>query len=85
MSRQVREEEALIHAFCGGGGQNPKARRAVWVRSISAKHREQGEFHNPLQELHLCDPDSHFTHLRMSKEHFDDLLTKGDMMYYYYI
>ena len=58
-----------------------KARREVWVRSFFAKRREQGEFHNLLQELRLCDPDSHFTYLRMLKERFDDLLMKVDIMY----
>ena len=48
--------------------------RREWVRSIFKRRRQQGEFHNLLQELRLVDPDSHFRYLRMSKETFDDLL-----------
>ena len=53
-----------------------KRRRRVWVREILAKRRQQGEFHNLLQELRLADPEYHFKYLRMSKEMFDVLLAK---------
>ena len=38
--------------------------------------RQQGEYHNLLQEMRVCDPESHFKYLRMSKERFDSLLSK---------
>ena len=44
------------------------------MRPIFGKRKEQGEFHNLLQEMRLCDPDSHFAYLRMSKERFDKLV-----------
>ena len=53
-----------------------KRGRRVWVRSIFARRRQQGEFHNLLQEMRLSDPDSHFMYMRMSKERFDMLLSK---------
>ena len=48
--------------------------RQLWVRAIFSQRRQQGEFHNLLQEMRLSDPDSHFRYLRMSKERFDSLL-----------
>ena len=44
------------------------------MREIFARRREQGEYHNLVQELRQCDPESHFRYLRMSKETFDSLL-----------
>ena len=41
--------------------------RRFWVRQIFTKRREQGEFHNLIQEMRLVDPESHFRYLRMSK------------------
>ena len=34
--------------------------RRFWVRQIFTKRREQGEFHNLIQEMRLVDPESHF-------------------------
>ena len=51
-------------------------RRRIWVREIFSQRREQGEYHNLLQEMCLVDPNSHFRYLRMSKTRFDDLLGK---------
>ena len=50
--------------------------RQEWVRPILQKWYQQGNYHNHLQEMRLCDPDSHFKYLRMSKETFDNLLQK---------
>ena len=50
--------------------------KKVWISSIFTKRRQQGEFHNLLQEMRLSDPESHFKYLRMSKEQFDFLLSK---------
>ena len=51
-----------------------RSRRSTWVRSIFRRRRQQGEYHNLLQEVRLSDPESHFRCLRMSKETFDKLL-----------
>ena len=51
-------------------------RRKMWVRPIFARRRQQGEYHNLLQELRLSDPESHFTYMRMTKETFNLLLGK---------
>ena len=48
----------------------------MWIHSIFAHRRQQGEYHNLLQEMRLSDPDSHFRYLRMSKERFDCLLAE---------
>ena len=53
-----------------------KARRSVWVRAIFRRRREQGEYHNLLQEMRLSDTESHFRYLRMSRQRFDSLLSK---------
>ena len=53
------------------------AQRRVWLRPIFRKRRQQGEFHNLLQDMRLCDPDSHFSYIRMS------VLTQVRMTYYY--
>ena len=52
-----------------------KVQRKMWVRHIFARRRQQGEYHNLLQELRVVDPESHFRYLRMSKERFDTLLS----------
>lgn len=52
-----------------------RRRRSVWVRPIFSKRRQQGEYHNLLQEMRFSDPQSHFCYLRMSKERFDCLLS----------
>ena len=57
-----------------------RKRRAMWVRPIFSRRRQQGEYYNLLQELRLSDPESHFKYLRMSKERFDCLLS---MVSYY--
>ena len=33
-----------------------KKKRRMWVRPIFTKRREQGEYHNLLQEMRLSDP-----------------------------
>ena len=48
--------------------------RREQVRSIFRRRRQQGDFHNLLQELHLADPESHFRYLHMSRKTFDNLL-----------
>ena len=53
-----------------------KKKRKMWVRPIFTKRRQQGEYHNLLQEMRLSDPESHFKYLRMSRFRFDSLLKK---------
>ena len=52
-----------------------KQRRDVWIRDIFTQRRQQGEFHNLVQEMCLSDSQSHFRYFRMSKERFNDLLS----------
>ena len=56
--------------------RHKKTLRSSWVRPIFTRRRQQGEYHNLLQEMRLSDPESHFRYLRMSKERFDSLLAK---------
>ena len=53
-----------------------KRKRRMWVQPIFVRRRQQGEYHQLLQELRLTDPELHFKYLRMSKERFDSLLEK---------
>ena len=53
-----------------------KLPKRFWVRPIFTKRRQQGEYHNLLQEMRLSDENSHFRYLRMSKERFDSLLSQ---------
>ena len=53
-----------------------RKRRKMWIRPIFMQRKQQGEYHNLLQEMRLSDPDSHFRYLRMSKERFDSLLVE---------
>ena len=53
-----------------------KRKRSMWVCPIFTRRRQQGAFHNLLQEMHLTDPESHFRYIRMSKATFDTLLSK---------
>ena len=43
---------------------------------IFSRRRQQGEYHNFLQEMRVSDPESHFIYLIMPKERFDSLLSK---------
>ena len=52
------------------------------MRQVFTKRREQGEFHNLIQEMRLVDPESHFRYLRMSKYTFDDLLRRVVFKFY---
>ena len=45
------------------------------MREIFQKRRHHGEFHQLLQEMRLCDSESHFRYLRMTKATFDLLLS----------
>ena len=63
------------HCISGEGG-DVKKKRSIWVRPIFIRRRQQGDYHNLLQEMRLSDPESHFRYLRMSKETFDCLLAK---------
>ena len=56
--------------------RNSSRNRSVGVRSIFRRRQQQGEYHNLLQELRLCDPDSHFKYMRMSRQVFDKLVEK---------
>jgi hypothetical protein len=53
-----------------------KRTRKFAIRPIYQRRVQQGEYHNLLQELRLQDAESHFRYLRMSKETFDQLLTR---------
>ena len=70
------EEEIIVLLLALRRKKKKKKHRRVWVRPIFSRRRQQGEYHNLLQELRLVDPDSHFRYLRMSKERFDSLLSK---------
>ena len=63
-----------------------KKRRRCWVRPIFQRRREQGDYHNLIQEMRLSDPQSHFQYVRMSKERFDSLLAKvsTSMLFFYF-
>ena len=52
----------------------------MWIRQIFQRRREQGEFHNLLEELRVSDSESHFRYLRMSRERFDFFLSKVRLM-----
>ena len=66
------DEELLLLHLAKKKRRKPKQ---VWIRPIFKKRKEQGDYHNLLQELRLNDTESHFRYLRMSKERFDLLLS----------
>ena len=72
--------ELLLLLACQRRRMKRRKRRAMWVRPIFSKRREQGEYYNLLQEIRQSDPESHFKYLRMSKQRFDCLLS---MVCYY--
>lgn len=51
-----------------------RPQRSVWVREIFKKRRQQGDYHNLIQEMRLGDKDKHFNYFRMSSQQFDELL-----------
>ena len=82
-SAMTLEKEALLLMFLWRRRRKRSILRAktrrFWVSPIFRKRRQQGEFHNLLQEMRLCDTDSHF---RMSKERFDCLLKLVSVLKY---
>ena len=66
--------EELILVYLPNKKQKRK-RRSWCVRPIFSRRKQQGEYHNLLQEMRLSDPHSHFHYLRMSRERFDSLLS----------
>ena len=78
-SSEESGEDKLVTAIVLGiihRRRRQKHPKRFWVRSIFMKRGEQGEYHNLLQEMRLSDEDSYFKYLRMSKEHFDLLLSQ---------
>ena len=75
-SESEDELELLLHLayYRSRLRKRRKQRKMFWIRPIFTRRREQGEYHNLLQEMRLSDPDSHFRYLRMSRERFDSLL-----------
>ena len=69
------QELLLLLAISRRNRKRKKTRkRRMWIRPIFTKRKQQGEYHNLLQEIRLSDPESHFRYLRMSRERFDSLL-----------
>ena len=66
------DEELLLLLLVRKKRRKPKQ---MWIRPIYKKRKEQGDYHNLLQELRLNDTESHFRYLKMSKERFDLLLS----------
>ncbi|KAJ8942352.1 hypothetical protein NQ314_007010 [Rhamnusium bicolor] len=62
----------LKHEFTSTGSQCKR----FWVRNIYLKRKQQGDFHNLIQEMRLNDGDKFFNYFRMSSEQFDILLSK---------
>jgi len=57
-----------------------RRKRRFWVRPYIKKRYTHGHFCNLLQEMRLSDPESHFRYLRMSKDIFDELLGKVNVL-----
>ena len=69
------EEELCVLLLARKKTLERKKRRKMWIRPIFKRRKEQGEYHNLVQELRLDDSESHFKYMRMSKERFDYLLS----------
>ena len=74
MERSYYEE--LLVVLLALRRQRRKRKRRYWVCPIFTLRKQQGEYHNLLQEMRLLDPESHFRYLRMSRDRFDCLLAK---------
>ena len=71
------EDELSITVIASYIRQRRRKRpKSFWVRSIYAKRREQGKYHNLFKKMRLSDDESHFGYLRMSRERFDLLLSQ---------
>lgn len=66
----------FLHLLLWRYHKKRKRTRKFAIRPIYQRRVQQGEYHNLLQELRLQDAESHFRYLRMSKETFDQLLTR---------
>lgn len=49
--------------------------RRWWVRSINSNRRNQGDYHNLIQEMRLQDPEMFFNYTRLNVDQFDLLLS----------
>lgn len=76
MESSSDEEELELVLFLALRRRRRRKKRSMWVRPIFRLRRQQGEYHNLLQEIRLSDPDSHFRYMRMSKDRFDSLLAE---------
>ena len=57
----IQLEATLVSALAVN--QRRKERK-MWVRPIFSKRKQQGEYHNLLQEMRLSDSDSHFKNVK---------------------
>jgi hypothetical protein len=53
---------------------NKKQKRRWWVRPINQNRRQQGDYHNLIQEMRLGDPEMFFNYTRLTVEQFDEVL-----------
>ena len=76
-SRFAMDEETLLLCLLWRYRRNKKKnKRHIWVREIFQRRKVHGKFHQLLQEMRLCDAESHFRHLRMTNATFDLLLSR---------
>ena len=55
--------------------EKKKKKRKMWVRDIFKNHKNQGAYHNLVQEMMFSDRESYFKYMRMSPERFEHLLS----------
>ena len=71
-----KKRAAVTFLILSAVSEHLKARRtqSCHVRQLNIRRKENGEYHDLIQEMRLIDPERHFVYFRMSEDLFDELL-----------
>ena len=69
---EEEEEKEFLSLLALRRKRRRRRKWRMWVgKFFFSSRRAQGEYHNLLQEMRLCDQESHVRYLKMSRQRFD--------------
>lgn len=72
--RQKIQNVLLLSLLLRTRTKQTKMQKRFWIRDIFKNRRQQGVYHNLLNEMRLTNTEKYFNYLRMSSESFNNLL-----------
>ena len=74
--QKEKKRAALTFLTLSAVSEHLKAGRtwSCYVRQLNIRRKENGEYHDLIQEMRFTDPERHFIYFWMSKDLFDKLL-----------